>query len=204
MKIPLLYQRTEYDCGPTSLLNAISYLFPREDIPPEVLRFVMMYTLDCYDAVGEPCKSGTSRMAMLFLSNWLSQYAEAKKLPLRCEYLRGEEVEVTPHARITAALQQGGAAVLRLYLENEHYVTLTGSDSGGVAVFDPYFDCTTKETPLLQLRENPMKANRWVAWEQFERPGEPYYLGTEEEREAVLLFNQETRRTEEKTIEYFL
>lgn len=29
MKIPLLYQRTEYDCGPTSLLYAISFLMER-------------------------------------------------------------------------------------------------------------------------------------------------------------------------------
>ena len=35
MKVPLRYQMTEYDCGPTSLLNAVSYLFEREEIPPE-------------------------------------------------------------------------------------------------------------------------------------------------------------------------
>ena len=34
MKNPLRYQMTEYDCGPTSMLNAMSYLFPREAIPP--------------------------------------------------------------------------------------------------------------------------------------------------------------------------
>ena len=33
MKNPLHYQLTEYDCGPTSLLNAISFLFEREEIP---------------------------------------------------------------------------------------------------------------------------------------------------------------------------
>lgn len=30
MKNPLRYQMSEYDCGPTSMLNAISYLFERE------------------------------------------------------------------------------------------------------------------------------------------------------------------------------
>ncbi len=32
MKNPLRYQMTEYDCGPTSMLNAVSYLFQREAI----------------------------------------------------------------------------------------------------------------------------------------------------------------------------
>lgn len=34
MKIPLHYQITEYDCGPTSLLNGLSFLFEREEIHP--------------------------------------------------------------------------------------------------------------------------------------------------------------------------
>ena len=42
MKIPLRYQTTEFDCGPTSLLNGISYLFEREEIPPEIIRNVML------------------------------------------------------------------------------------------------------------------------------------------------------------------
>ena len=50
MKNPLHYQISECDCGPTSMLNAISYLFNREDIPPEIIRNVMLYCLDCYSA----------------------------------------------------------------------------------------------------------------------------------------------------------
>ena len=45
MKNPLHYQFSEYDCGPTSMQNAISFLFEREEIPPEVLRNV----LRCHD-----------------------------------------------------------------------------------------------------------------------------------------------------------
>ena len=36
MDNPLRYQMTEYACGPTSMLNAVSYLFQREEIPPEI------------------------------------------------------------------------------------------------------------------------------------------------------------------------
>ena len=35
MKNPLHYQLSDYDRGPTSMLNAVSYLFEREEIPPE-------------------------------------------------------------------------------------------------------------------------------------------------------------------------
>ena len=48
MHNPLRYQISSYDCGPTSLLNAISYLFPREEIPAEIIRNIMFYSLDCY------------------------------------------------------------------------------------------------------------------------------------------------------------
>ena len=32
MKSPLRYQATEYDCGPTSMTNAIIYMFERNEI----------------------------------------------------------------------------------------------------------------------------------------------------------------------------
>ena len=52
MKTPLRYQVTEYDCGPTSLLNTVSFLFEREEIPPEVVRNIMLYSLDTFGTDG--------------------------------------------------------------------------------------------------------------------------------------------------------
>lgn len=54
MKNPLHYQISEYDCGPTSMLNGISYLFEREEIPAELIRNIMIYALDCYGNDGAP------------------------------------------------------------------------------------------------------------------------------------------------------
>ena len=71
MNNPLRYQMTEYDCGPTSMLNAVSYLFQREEIPPEIVRSIMLYCLDCFGADGACGKCGTSCTAMMFLSNWI-------------------------------------------------------------------------------------------------------------------------------------
>ena len=45
MKNPLHYQLSEYDCGPTSMMNALAYLFEREEIPPEAVRNTMLYCL---------------------------------------------------------------------------------------------------------------------------------------------------------------
>ena len=42
MKNPLHYQLSEYDCGPTSMMNALAYLFEREEIPPEAIRNMML------------------------------------------------------------------------------------------------------------------------------------------------------------------
>jgi hypothetical protein len=207
MKNPLQYQRTEYDCGPTSLLNAIGYLVPRDDVPPDVLRYVMMYTLDSYNNKGEAHKNGTSRIAMLFLSNWLNQYSEATKFPLVSEYLDGEQVKLTPNSRIIGVLDQGGVVVVRLHLDEEHYVLLTGHSDGMVDMFDPYFRKRKfKEEDIEIIEDRPFAANRRVSFERLnsENRKQNYALGKPDKREAILLFNENTRRTPEKTIEYFL
>ena len=41
VKVPLIYQASEYDCAPATLLNAISYLFERRDIPPVIVRNIV-------------------------------------------------------------------------------------------------------------------------------------------------------------------
>ena len=41
MKNLLIYQSTEYDCGPTTLTNAIRYLFDREEIYPDIVKYIM-------------------------------------------------------------------------------------------------------------------------------------------------------------------
>ncbi|MDR1560065.1 MAG: peptidase C39 [Clostridiales bacterium] len=206
MKIPLLYQRTEYDCGPTSLLNAISFLFDLEEIPPDILRYVMMYTLDRYNERGEACKNGTSQMAMLFLSNWLNQYAKAKRLGLICEYLSGEQVKVTENSKIVDTLRQGGTAVVRLFDECWHYVTLTGIMSNTVNMFDPYyFEEPYEEAGIETIEDKPFSMNRNVTFEVLNQTGkQTYSLGPVKSREAVLLYNAATYETSEDTIEYYL
>ena len=122
MKNPLRYQMTEYDCGPTSMLNAVSYLFQREEIPPEIVRSIMLYCLDCFGSDGASGKCGTSCMAMMFLSNWLNGFGEIRNLPVSSQYLSGKSVYLGSESLINDALHRGGAVVVRLYLDEPHYV----------------------------------------------------------------------------------
>lgn len=206
MRIPLNYQRTEYDCGPTSFLNAINFLFAREDIPPEILRYVMMYTLDSYNDKGEAYKEGTSQMAMSFLAGWLKQYAKATKFPIDCEYLGDEQVQISENSRIIEALQQGGVVVLRVYLGGWHYVTLTGLSVDRISFFDPYYRKSPFNQPEIELiTDQPCSANRNVGFETFNQTVKATYaMGSDEGRAAVVIFNENTRKTPERTIEYFL
>lgn len=138
MKSPLRYQFSEYDCGPTTMLNAVSYLFEREEIPPEIIRNVMLYSLDCYSQNGEPGRAGTSRMAMMFISNWLDGFGRATNLPLSSQYLSGKSVYIGQESFINDALHRGGAAVVRLFYDVEHYALLTGElPDGRILMFDP-------------------------------------------------------------------
>ncbi len=209
MKNPLHYQLSEYDCGPTSLLNAISFLFEREEIPPEILRNIMLYCLDCYGPEGSAGKSGTSCTAMMFLSNWLQGLGDIGKLPVSSRYLRGLDVYVADDSLILDALHRGGVAVVRLYYEVAHYVLFTGTVGGRILMFDPYYQTEPFTNPdekdALIIEDHPFSWNRSVPFSYFNRESmELYALGDISGREAVLLFNRKTVLTEEDTIEYFI
>ena len=206
MKNPLHYQISEYDCGPTSMLNGISFLFEREEIPPEVIRNIMLYCLDCYSAEGVPGKCGTSTAAMMFLSNWLCGFGKIGQLEVSSEYLSGESVYLGQESRINDALKRGGVAVVRLYYDVEHYVLLTGIQDGKLLMFDPYYWEEPYEQPdILMVEDHPFSYNRMVPEYYFNRETtELYALGPKQCREAVLLFNNKAKLTPEKTIEYFI
>ena len=209
MKIPLRYQMSEYDCGPTALLNAVSYLFPRQEVPPEIIRSVMLYTLDCYGMDGAPCKAGTSRMAMMYLASWLEGFSRATQFPLTCQYLAGRAVHIGAHSHINDALVRGGVAVVRLFYEVEHYALLTGTSKEHIYLFDPYY-LAEAEPEFVRAGigvtcAHPHSYNRIVPFDCFNRETrEIYALGAVENREAVVLFDVRTRRTADDTIEYFI
>jgi hypothetical protein len=206
MKNPLHYQLSEYDCGPTTMLNAMNYLFEREEIPPAIIRNIMLYCLDCYNSEGVMGKRGTSRAAMMFLSNWLNGFGETGALSVSSVYLSGKQVRIGDDSLINDALRRGGVVVVRVSYDCDHYVLLTGLKGDYILMFDPYYgDEGFEKEGVICVDDEPFRYNRIVPEAHFNRETQELYaLGTMDEREAVLLFNERTKKTAEQTIEYFI
>lgn len=202
MKNPLNYQSSEYDCGPVSLTNAIRFLFEREEIYPDIIKYIMLCCMDSYNEEGALGKCGTSASAMRFLSDWLNHFGKMKNFPVSCEFLSGEEVHINQTDKISCALRQGGVVVLRLFLEVSHYVLLTGIEDDSLYLFDPYYE--EEEDPELSeeygepgiafINGHPKQANRLVSIERLNRTGDGFYeMGPYELREAVIVFKKQSR-----------
>ena len=78
MKSPLRYQATEYDCGPTSMTNAIIYMFERNEIPPDLIRHIGQGTLDSFDENGYAGRYGTSGAAIRYFGSWLNELRDTR------------------------------------------------------------------------------------------------------------------------------
>ena len=74
MKNRLNYQSSEYDCGPTSLINAIRFLFEREEIDPHLIKGIWNLANDTFNDAGELGKHGTSMAAACYISSWINGY----------------------------------------------------------------------------------------------------------------------------------
>ncbi len=197
---PLIYQLTEYGCGTASLLNAIAYLLPRAEIPPEVVKYIVATCEDKHNGVGDQ-RGGTSGRALAFLSGWINDYSERTGFPIRSKELAGSDVSLHQKSTLSRAIELGGVAIIGCCLGADHYVLVTGFDTEGgnrrVKLFDPYYDVA----PLHNLRggipigvelvdNRPFEYNRLVDDYVFEEPaGTPYSLNAVSGRDAVLLWN---------------
>jgi hypothetical protein len=207
MKNQLCYQTSEYDCGPTTLINAFRYLFEREDILPDIIKNIYLYTLDAYSNEGEYGKSGTSRMAMQFLSSWFNHFGKTKNFPIFTEILAGDNVRINENSKIIECLLQGGAVIARVWLGScEHYILLTDVEEDYVCIFDPYdWEKPVDGENILKVECNQRKMNRKVKMELMNGEKEGFYtLGAPDKREVMLLYNANTRKTPDKSIEYFI
>ena len=142
----------------------------------------------------------------MFLSNWLNGFGQAGHLPISSQHLSGREVNFSQNGRLLDALRRRGAAVVRVDFEGWHYVLLTDIRDGQVYLFDPYYRAEPFADPALRMAaDHPMEYNRIVPVRYFERETQDVYaFGPLEGREAVLLFNEHTKLTAERTIEYMI
>ena len=205
MKSPLRYQLTEYDCGPTALLNAISFLFEREEIPPEIIRNVMLYSLDSVNEYGQSGRLGTSEFAMSFLASWIDSVGRAGLLPVSARFIKGEKVSLNEDSVIHDSIARNAVAVVRIISEVGHYVLITSMDRDHVYIFDSYRRPDDYACEGVIREENEFCHNYIVERKLFNRQNlERYSLGPVNDREAVILYNKNTRIKEEDLVEYYI
>ena len=189
MNNPLRYQMTEYDCGPTSMLNAIGYLFEREEIPPFLLHYINMYCLDRINQKEAVCRRGTSEFAMHFICEWMDDLGKQGVLPVSSKHIRFEDVNMSEDGELMKCLKEGGVAVVKLFYEVRHYVLLCGIKDGKMLMFDPYYETEPfKEEGADIVLNSPCTHNRVVDPARFDNlHTELYSFGPIEERGAVLI-----------------
>lgn len=113
MKNFLLTQSTEYDCGPVTLVNAMRFLFEREEIPPALIRAIWLYANDTYNEQGQKGTRGTSKACIRFLGHWFTEYGKSCNFPIRAEFVEGDEADMVPGSPTVRCLETGGAALLQ-------------------------------------------------------------------------------------------
>lgn len=162
MKSPLRYQATEYDCGPTTMTNAIMFLFEREEIPPDLVRHIGQCTLDSYDEKGHAGMYGTSGAAIRYFGAWLNELRHGGLLPVQSSFLEKEDVLLEQGEKLHAALVRGCVVVLHVFLNGfGHYILLTGFENGGFLAFDPYYPASQEAAADL-VKTHPFSHNRII------------------------------------------
>lgn len=147
MRIPFRYQATEFDCVPTTFINAIQYLFSRNEIPPEVIQKIMLYSLDTVNKNGEHGRRGTTRWAIRLILQWLESFTDNKFSFKKCDYLTKKQVHLKKGNEIMACLNNGGVALVRVCTGKTpdapfHYMLALGvdeRDADWLLFFDPYY-----------------------------------------------------------------
>ena len=193
MYSPFHYQISEYDCVPTAITNAISFLFHRKEIPPMVIWHIYLY---CLDTVGQDSRfglGGTSKYALRLVGNWLNAYRR-KSFSVVTQFLEKERVTMVPGAQIESCLSGAGVVLCNMLLtpRDEHYLMVTAMDDEWIYCFDSYrrqsirgmngmvrlIDGGDGRSPNLKIRRD------WVEQDQLKR----FCLGPMQMRESLLIW----------------
>ena len=197
MKNLLIHQSSEYDCGPTCLVNAMRYLFEREEIQPGVLKHIWVMGNDTYCDEGHVGFHGTSRAAMRYMADWLREYGRGCRFPVDAQFLENGDCQVTPESQTGKWLKEGGCAVMRCFAGTiPHYVLLTGwINETEIGLFDPYDEEPDFQEPGRRVVSGqPRKMNRAVRYDLLNLTEHAdYAMGEEDIREIVLI-----RRTDKE------
>lgn len=201
MKTPFRYQATDFDCVPTTFINAIQYLFDRSEIPPAVIQKIMLYSLDTVNKYGEYGKRGTTGLSIQLILQWLESFQDDKFSFKRCEYLPKEQIHLRQGNKIMSCMNRDGVALLRVNDSKTsntlfHYMLALGvddNDSDWFLFFDPYYRVQQfkgEDSKYLEwLGDNSRQgANLRIKRERLDSlEYEKYSMAAMDERECCLL-----------------
>ena len=195
MKNDLIHQSSEYDCGPTTVTNAIRFLFHREEIQPGILKHIWMMGNDTYCEKGRLGCQGTSKSSMRYMADWFNAYGKGCQFPIAGKFLENEETQIVPGSESWQCLERGGAVVMRCSCGGiGHYVLLTAILPGGeIGLFDPYDEEPDfKEPGRRVIRNEPKKYNRAVDYRLLNlQDSSDYAMGEFSIRENLLIWRTE-------------
>ncbi len=190
-RVPLRYQATEFDCGCTAVINAISYIFDFSEIPAYFLKEIYDICLDEYNANGLIGGGGTSQDAMKFLVSWFNRYGEKTGFPIQCSYYEGADVTFMNNSKILELLHDNRMSiVIRCMLYDEHYITLTDVDNNYIYAFDPYYWEIDYGDPRIIRIDEPFKANRKFPVNFMESTMQKYYNLTAVKEKIAVAFSR--------------
>ena len=189
MKIPLRYQNTEYDCGTTSFVNALAYIYEREDIPVELLKAIYRFTLDVDGKDGIEGTGGTSRKHAELLAKYFTEYANKNdEFDINCKILYGKDVTLE---KMKKTLDDNGVIIARCWQDAEHYVLITKIDDNFAYIFDPYYlkeDYYVKDDDVAIVLHEAFTHNRLVKIERlFDESLKDFSLSEEAKRSVILI-----------------
>lgn len=132
MKTPFRHQVTDYDCVPTTFINAISYLFHRSEIPPFIIHRIYKECLD-----GDSSHGTTSR-AIRELGYLLSNYKDKrhKKFSVETKYLKCSQVHLGRGSKIVDWVNTNGIALLNINCSWSCFHLILG-----IRIEDNWFHC---------------------------------------------------------------
>lgn len=195
MQVPFRQQATEYDCVPTSLLNALCYLFRRKELPPYVVHRIYK---DCLDS---EAARGTTGRAIQDIGHWLSCYREKQfaTFSVAATYIYGDQVHLKRNSKIIACLAKEGAVLICVQIQSDHHCILGLSyERDWLYCYDPLFrsrryidrdsvqfiEQTGQHAPNMRIRLDWLERNH----DDVARARDcKYILGNVDDRECLLL-----------------
>lgn len=175
-------QITEHDCGPTAFVNALIYLFNRDEIPAEVVRRVYEYTMDW------PKSGSTSIVAMKMLANWLNLY-KTKKFSISCEVIEGKDVIFKKKFLTQEDHSSCGILFVKFDRNHWHFITFLFEKDDFAYCFDPYPRLKLKSDSWEWMPEDSDGCNLKINLDYLntKRSDKPFRAGKSEDRFFVLI-----------------